>query len=246
MFSLAGNSLWQLVRQSDFVSQLVLLILLVMSMICWSIFLGKLFFLQAKKRSMRDAARKLAQARSLDDLLLVASEYSGLLPNTLLSKQLLFFKSMLETDVVYSHDRTQSIIMALRDYAEQQHEQILAEEESYMGFLSTSAAVAPLLGLFGTIWGLIHAFVRISQAQTTDIAVVAPGIAEALITTLAGLLVAIPAMAMYNLLLNQMRTFDLRLLTFVQAANQVMERVLRQRLVPAGKTHVSSEDVYAS
>lgn len=246
MFSLSGNSLWQLVRQSDFVSQLVLLILLVMSIVCWSIFFGKIFFIYAKKRYMRDAARKLAQSKSLDDLLVVVSEYSGTLPSIMLSKQLLFFKSLLESEAAYSGERTQTIVRTLREHSDQLLEHALAEEESYLGFLSTSAAVAPLLGLFGTVWGLIHAFVRISQMQSTDITVVAPGIAEALITTLAGLIVAIPALAMYNYLLNQMRAFEIQLLTFSQTVHSVMERVLRQRSVPQSKIHSSTEDVYAS
>ena len=77
---------------------------------------------------------------------------------------------------------------------------IVVHEESYLPFLSTSAAVAPLLGLFGTVWGLIHAFMRISEKQVADITTVAPGIAEALVTTLAGLFVAIPALIMFNYL----------------------------------------------
>lgn len=87
-------------------------------------------------------------------------------------------------------------------------DELFAEEENYMSILSTCASVAPLLGLFGTVWGLIHAFVRISQSQIADITIVAPGIAEALITTLAGLLVAIPALAMYNYVLSRMRSLD--------------------------------------
>lgn len=246
MFSLSGNSLWQLVMQSDVVSKLVLLILLGMSVVCWSIFFGKLFFVRAKKRAIRDATRKLGQSKSLDDLLVVVSEYSGTLPSVMLSKQLLFFKSLLETEVSYSHDRTQIIVRNVHDYSHQLIDHALTEEESYLGFLSTSAAVAPLLGLFGTVWGLIHAFIRISQLQSTDITVVAPGIAEALITTLAGLVVAIPALAMYNYLLNQMRTFEIRLSTFSQAVHTIMERVLRQKSVPTSKIHPSTEDVYAS
>lgn len=244
MFS--GNSLWHLVKQSDFVSQLVLLILLGMSIVCWSIFLGKLFFIYAKKRSIREATRKLAQGKSLDDLLEVVSEYSGTLPSIMLSKQLLFFKSLLESETTYGNDRTHTVNRAIRDYSDQLLDHALTEEESYLGFLSTSAAVAPLLGLFGTVWGLIHAFVRISQLQSTDITVVAPGIAEALITTLAGLIVAIPALAMYNYLLNQMRSFEIRLISFSQAVHSIMERVLRQKGVSPSKIHSTAEDVYAS
>ena len=77
---------------------------------------------------------------------------------------------------------------------------IIIKEESYLPFLAISAAVAPLLGLLGTVWGLIHSFMDISQKQAADIATVAPGLAEALLTTLAGLMVAIPATVMYYFL----------------------------------------------
>ena len=79
------------------------------------------------------------------------------------------------------------------------------ENESYLPILGTSAAVSPLVGLFGTVWGLIHSFVNISQEKSADISVVAPGIAEALTTTLAGLMVAIPAMIAFHYFSNELR-----------------------------------------
>ncbi|MHB9028591.1 MAG: MotA/TolQ/ExbB proton channel family protein, partial [Candidatus Latescibacterota bacterium] len=69
-----------------------------------------------------------------------------------------------------------------------------------MGLLATAAGVSPLLGLLGTVWGVMYSFLNIGQVGTASIAAVAPGIAEALMTTIAGLLVAIPAMAGFNLL----------------------------------------------
>jgi biopolymer transport protein ExbB/TolQ len=75
-----------------------------------------------------------------------------------------------------------------------------------------------LLGLFGTVWGLIHAFIRISEKQAADITVVAPGIAEALITTLAGLIVAIPALIMYNYLIVRVRHIETQM---VQLADRI-------------------------
>jgi biopolymer transport protein TolQ len=93
-------------------------------------------------------------------------------------------------------------------HIDQMVENVVAEEESYLPILATSAAVAPLLGLFGTVWGLIHAFIRISEKQAADITVIAPGIAEALITTLAGLIVAIPALVLYNYLVIRVRQLE--------------------------------------
>jgi biopolymer transport protein ExbB len=66
------------------------------------------------------------------------------------------------------------------------------------GVLATIGATAPFVGLFGTVWGIMNSFIGISKAQTTNLAVVAPGIAEALLATALGLVAAIPAVVMYN------------------------------------------------
>lgn len=81
----------------------------------------------------------------------------------------------------------------------------MSNEQSLLPILFASASVSPLIGLFGTVWGLVHALVSISQQQTADIATIAPGMAEALITTLAGLVVAIPALTLYHYLQSHVR-----------------------------------------
>ena len=68
------------------------------------------------------------------------------------------------------------------------------------GILATIGATAPFIGLFGTVWGIMNSFIGISKAQTTNLAVVAPGIAEALLATAIGLVAAIPAVVLYNML----------------------------------------------
>ncbi|MCW5745527.1 MAG: MotA/TolQ/ExbB proton channel family protein, partial [Alphaproteobacteria bacterium] len=70
--------------------------------------------------------------------------------------------------------------------------------EKYVGFLATVGSTAPFVGLFGTVWGIMNSFIGISRAQTTNLAVVAPGIAEALLATAIGLVAAIPAVVIYN------------------------------------------------
>jgi biopolymer transport protein TolQ len=73
--------------------------------------------------------------------------------------------------------------------------------QSGMGILATTAAISPLLGLLGTVWGIMYSFINIGQQGSASIATVAPGIAEALVTTIAGLVVAIPAMVGHNFLM---------------------------------------------
>ena len=90
-------------------------------------------------------------------------------------------------------------------------DEVMYQEEMHVSILSLFAAVSPLLGLLGTVWGLVHAFLSISQKQSADIVTVAPGIAEALITTIAGLLIAIPALMLYFVVNNKVKEIEYKL-----------------------------------
>ena len=94
------------------------------------------------------------------------------------------------------------------------------------GVLATIGAVAPFVGLFGTVWGIMNAFIGISEAQTTNLAVVAPGIAEALLTTALGLVAAIPAVVIYNVFARSIAGYRLLLAD----ASAVVERMVSREL----------------
>jgi len=206
MFS--GNALWHLVRQSDTVSKLVLLILLSMSILCWAVFFYKVILLKIKNKQLKKARAALRPVRSVDDLVKVVASLSDTLPGYVLSQNLVFVRSLLEkSGGALNHHQLELV----QQHVEQAVDDSVHYEEAYLPILSTSAAVSPLLGLFGTVWGLVHAFIRISELQTADIAAVAPGIAEALITTLAGLVVAIPAVVMFNYVQVQVRGIEQQL-----------------------------------
>lgn len=205
-----GNSLWHLVIQSDAVSKLVLLVLLILSIICWSVFLFKIIVLRLKCKQLTQVHYELESARSVEQLLVIASRQQATIAGYYLTRVMVFLKMLLEShsDQAYIGTLQEQEWDVLQRYMAQAIDLIMAYEESSVSWLSTSAAVAPLLGLFGTVWGLIHAFVSISELQTADIATVAPGIAEALITTLAGLLVAIPALAMFNMIQRYLKKIE--------------------------------------
>ncbi len=202
-----GNSLWQLIKQSDIVTQIVLLILVGMSIVCWAIFFYKIILLRIKKQQMKKVLVDMMQVNTIDRLLTITSTYSQTLPGYFLSKNLLFLKALLESESG-KHRLNSRECEFMQHHIVQTIDEMVISEESYLAVLSTTAAAAPLLGLFGTVWGLVHAFVRISELQAADITVVAPGIAEALITTLMGLMVAIPALVMYSYLSSQMRVIE--------------------------------------
>ncbi len=104
-------------------------------------------------------------------------------------------------------------------------ESVIMHNESYLPVLSSCANVATLLGLFGTVWGLIHSFMRISESQVADIATMAPGIAEALITTLAGLIVAIPALMMFNYLHTKTRMLEHNLIILADRMTFIFQQL---------------------
>ena len=207
-----GNAMWHLVQQSDVVSLSVLLLLLAMSIVCWSIFLYKIILLCVKRRQLNKAFAEIESVETMEQLLAFTERFSGTLPEYFLSKNLRFLKTILGS---FSKDGQAAFDIKHIDLVQQHAYQIVDDmvhhEERYLSFLSTSAAAAPLLGLFGTVWGLVHAFIRISEQQSADITTVAPGMAEALITTLVGLMVAIPALVMSNYLYVQVASIEKRL-----------------------------------
>lgn len=228
---LFGNSLWYLVKQSDIVTKIVLLILLFMSIISWAIFLYKLVMFYIKKRQLTESVDFLKRVTTFEGLLTAASKFSQTLPGSLISQSLVDFKkSMQGADLNTKGILNESQFAQLQELIDQIVADLLAHEESYIPFLSVSAAVSPLLGLFGTVWGLIHAFVRIGELQTADIATVAPGIAEALITTLAGLIVAIPALAMYHYAVAKLRAIERHMFVLSDKICSVMYTLCNKEL----------------
>lgn len=209
-----GNSLWQLIQQSDALSWIIYIILFCMSVLCWAVFICKLILITIKRRHLLEALKRVEHARTMDDLRAIAMQMRDTIPGYFLSRQMVYLKLILESrseGLLSQEDRD-----LLLQHSEQILDTIIAHEESYLPILSTSAAVAPLFGLLGTVWGLIHAFIGISERQTADIIAVAPGIAEALMTTLVGLLVAIPAVMMFNYLHTRVVAMEQLLLEFAE------------------------------
>lgn len=226
----SGNALWSLVAQSDAITLIVLFILLGLSLVCWTIFFYKIIMLRIKKKQVQQMRHALASIHSFEDLRVIITAHTNTMPGYFLQKNLALVKSLLDA-VQGKSFLTPEEYTYFQEMIEQNLEDLLKIEESYMPVLFTSASVSPLLGLFGTVWGLIHAFIRISQQQSADIATVAPGIAEALITTLVGLLVAIPALVMYHAIMTQIRTLEHQLVHIAQKFDWLVQTHFK----PVGK-----------
>lgn len=224
-----GNALWHLIMQSDIMSKGVLLLLLALSIISWSLFIYKWIILRRKRNDLIMVAQQLEKVTTFQDLLSLSFRMNDSFGGKFITKLLSYLKAILETAklngrTALTHEERE----LLREQAYQLADDIMAQEEVHLPFLSATAAVAPLLGLFGTVWGLVHAFISISQKQSADIATVAPGIAEALITTLAGLVVAIPALVMFVFLNNYVKNIDQRLINLADRVIMTANRLMHQ------------------
>lgn len=200
-----GSVIWNLIAQSDFITQLVMIVLLGMSVSCWAIALYKLILLGIKQKQCDEVLKDMRKATNNSELIAIAQEHKKTLPGVVLVQLLAAAK--------------QAKDMGSVDILQLQSESILDDtmyhEESYTSVLNISASIATLLGLFGTVWGLIHAFVRISEKQSADIVAVAPGISEALITTIAGLFVAIPALIFSQYISNKIKSLEYNLMLII-------------------------------
>lgn len=208
---------WQLIAQSDWMSKLVLLSLFILSVACIAIIAFKYSSLKKEKKILNNLFNQMRKARSLQEIIEITKGYQDCMANKFLTQNLAELKLILnQKDQKLSEQDFENYEL----FVSQTIDQILLEAELYLPILGTSAAVSPLVGLFGTIWGLIHSFVSISQEKSADIAVVAPGIAEALTTTLAGLIVAIPAMIAFHYFSNELRKMEHQI-------NQLSENFLK-------------------
>jgi biopolymer transport protein ExbB/TolQ len=197
-----NTMLFELVYQADWMSKFVLISLLVMSIVCWAFFFSLIISFNTYRRQTNQALRAIQMVESMDEFLALNIALQDTIVGPLLTRS---------TKVMRS-DRHQKLTTQEFELMQETmyacvHDMV-REQEKYLPLFSTSAEISPLIGLFGTVWGLIHSFMRISQFQSADITTVAPGISEALITTLAGLLVAIPALIMFQYGQHQTRIIE--------------------------------------
>lgn len=187
-------SFWGMYQHADLVVKSVMIGLLLASVITWAIFFSKSVELMGAKRRLRNEYQLLEQAKTLDDAVDSSSAFkTGSVAQQLLADA----QSELSLSARSDHDE------GIKERAAFRLKRRVAATGRLMGrgngYLATVGAVAPFIGLFGTVWGIMNSFIGIAQTQTTNLAVVAPGIAEALLATAIGLVAAIPAVVIYNI-----------------------------------------------
>jgi biopolymer transport protein TolQ len=187
-------SMVALFMQADWVVKSVMLGLVLASVWCWAIIANRIATYARARRDMAAFDRAFAQNPSLSDLRQACGGHAagGLAA--------VFVAAMDEWDRSHAADAAntaglQSRLEIALDLAVTEQS---AELEKRLGVLATIGSAGPFVGLFGTVWGIMNAFTAIASAENTSLAVVAPGIAEALLATALGLLAAIPAVIAYN------------------------------------------------
>ncbi len=216
-FSFFKGALWVLIRQMDWIATGILLGLFFLSVICVAIMVFKYITFRAHRQSLQHLLQRIRYTKNFNELSTIGAELQNTIGGRFIVKNVHELKDILEHQAQGQGLETTNKKLTTQDIdnlemaSNQILDTILLEEEAYLPILGTSASASPLIGLFGTIWGLIHAFVDISQEKSADIATVAPGMAEALIVTLAGLIVAIPALVAFHYFTNELRKIEAQL-----------------------------------
>ena len=223
-------SIWNLVAQADIVVKLVMAILVLASAWSWAIILHKL----RQFRVLRSKAGRFEEAfwsgGSLKDLY----DRIGDEPDHPLAA--VFAVAMREWTLANARglpihdDRTRGNLQARIDRVMAVAMQRATEDlERRLGFLASVGSTAPFLGLLGTVWGIMNSFQSIAATKNTSLAVVAPGIAEALLATALGLAAAIPAVVAYNRISNDLNRYAGRLETFAGEFSALLSRQMAER-----------------
>ena len=182
---------WGMYKNADIIVKIVMIGLAIASIITWTIWIAKGFEVLGAKRRLRVEIANLKKARTLKE----ASE-SATKEGTLAH---LLVQDALEEMRLSANSREKE---GIKERVSFRLERLVAacgrNMSSGTGILTTIGSTAPFVGLFGTVWGIMNSFIGIAKTQTTNLAVVAPGIAEALLATALGLVAAIPAVVIYN------------------------------------------------
>jgi biopolymer transport protein TolQ len=179
----------QLILEAGYVVKAVLAILLLFSLVSWSIIFQKWrHFSKADKESY--AFLRIYESSKIPKDLYASSKKYAISPLASLFRSVFSEKTYTERDELKRMIRRYSTLEATK-------------LQRYLNFLATTGSTSPFIGLFGTVWGIMNAFRGIGAAGSASLAVVAPGIAEALITTAMGLAAAIPAVVAYNFFLSK-------------------------------------------
>ena len=230
----AQMSMWDMVWASDMVTKVVMIGLIATSVWSWAIIIEKVGTLRQVKRLSKAFEEKFWCGGSLDRLY----DAIGNRPRDPMSA--MFISAMKEwkrTNILKSKTdrglRGVSLQQRIEKAMEVSMDKELEALDTRMGFLASTGSVAPLVGLFGTVWGIINSFNAIAATQTNSLSAIAPGIAEALFTTAFGLIAAIPAVVAYNKISSDIDRYAGGLENFMAEFSSILSREIDDTAIKA-------------
>ncbi len=223
-------SILHLVLNASPVVQAVMCLLMLVSIASWAAIFRKLFALKRVKAQNEAFERDFWSGSSLNDLFTAASRNA----QTCGPMERIFASGMREFQKL--RERRVSDVGTLMDGARRamraSFQREMDEVESNLSFLASVGSVSPYVGLFGTVWGIMHAFTGLASLQQVTLSTVAPGIAEALVATAIGLFAAIPAVVAYNRFARDLDRIAIQQETFMEEFSNILQRNVSAQ--PAG------------
>jgi len=226
--SVGGISVVALFMHADVVVKTAMLLLLAASLWSWAIIINKGLALASLNRRAAKFEKVFWSGQSIDQLFAQIAAHSDH------PFAAVFVSGVREWRRAFEHGAPrEGAIAGIKDRVEKAMSVTISREsdaiEGQLGFLATVASTAPFVGLFGTVWGIMNSFSAIAARHDTTLAVVAPGIAEALFATAMGLLAAIPAAIFYNRYVNQISRYGNRLDAFADELSAILSRQLDEK-----------------
>ncbi len=225
-------SIVSLVLHASFVVQVVMAILLAISVASWAAIIRKLAAIHRIQKLNEEFERVFWSGTSLNELFAAASQNARLAG----PMERIFASGMREYQKL--RERRISDAGTLLDGARRAMRASFQREmdaaESQLSFLASVGSVSPYVGLFGTVWGIMHAFTGLASLQQVTLATVAPGIAEALVATAIGLFAAIPAVVAYNRFARDIDRVAIQLETFIEEFSNILQRSLGSGATASG------------
>ena len=220
-------SMFGLFMQADIVVKSVIIILIIASIYSWNVIVAKILRIRQLKKLEKEFEEIFWSGNSFEDL------YETLNFNKTDPKSKIFCAAILEWKKSKSQSDQSLDLNSLKDRMQRSMSVIFNKEsenvEKNLTFLATAGSTAPFIGLFGTVWGIMNSFKSIAIAQNTNLAVVAPGIAEALFATALGLFAAIPAVVAYNKISSDISKYFISLETFMDEFTTIFFRQLEKK-----------------
>jgi biopolymer transport protein TolQ len=225
-------SILNLVLNASWVVQAVMALLLCVSIASWAAIFRKLFSLGRIKKLNEQFEREFWSGTKLNDLFAAAAQNARLSGpmERIFASGMREFQKLRERRINDSGTLMDGARRAMRASFQREMDTI----ETNLSFLASVGSVSPYVGLFGTVWGIMHAFTGLAGLQQVTLATVAPGIAEALVATAIGLFAAIPAVVAYNRFARDIDRVSIRLETFIEEFSNILQRNLGNGLQPAG------------